>query len=371
MLINERPFDKVISTVVWKVSETCNLNCPYCFMFNSLDKSFVSKPKIISKSTIYDTINRIKEYIESEKPELFDITIHGGEPLLIGVDKLRLIFSSLDKIRGVSLNIQTNGTLLNKDHINLFDEFGINVGVSLDGYPIIQNKTKTISGQDSYPYIIQGMKKLSTLHNHELFKGVLCVIDLNACPEMLYDHFLSLGIKNIDFLLPLRNHHTPLYYSHLKTEYYEWLKPIFLRYIDDDDDSISIRLFDSIIDLLIGSSEPMCSIRHSAMDIINIDTDGSIQLVDDLRICGDGFVDLELNVESNALVDFFNTNKVKKLYSYEINLPSKCKKCEYLNICGSGGHAFRYKGDNSFDEVSIYCQDTIKLISLIKEHIYE
>ena len=115
----------------------------------------------------------------------------------------------------------------------------------------------------------------------------------------------------------------------------------------------------------------MCSIRHSGLDMLTIDTDGSIQLVDDLRICGDGFVELGLNVQKNKLVDFFDHSKVKALHQSEVNLPEQCVSCDYLNICGSGGHAFRHTGKDTYDAPSIYCRETIQLIEHIKASIYE
>ena len=371
MRIDERPFDKILSTIVWKVTEICNMACSYCFMYKSLDKSFKNKPQVISREVIENVTERIEEYVLEHSIENLDITLHGGEPLLLGKEKFRYLLDSLSSISGITVNLQTNATLIDEDFIDIFENYKVNIGVSLDGYPEIQNRTKMKNGKDSYSAIKNGLCKIIDKQRNQLFKGILCVVNLDASPLNVYKHFLELGASNIEFLLPLRNHNTPNNYHADRCDYFNWLKPIIDKYIGDDDDSISIRLFDSIIDLLIGSEEPMCTIRHSAVDMLTIDTDGSIQLIDDLRICGNNFVDLGYTTFDKKLVSFFDHPKVLNLYNHEKNLPAKCNECKYLKICGSGGHAFRYKGNSSFNAPSIYCADTYKMIEYIESNIYE
>lgn len=370
MRIDERPYDRELSTVVWKVTETCTMDCPYCFMFHSLDTSFRAKPKIISRASVDKVLFRLREYMEASTRRRTLVTLHGGEPLLVGKDLLAYVLTGLTAISGIDISIQTNGTLLDSEFASLLGQFPLSVGVSLDGYPEIQNKSRLRNGKPSYPAITRGIKRLLEEGSEGTFKGVLCVVDLEGDPVKTYRHFLELGAKSMEFLLPLRNHHTPAGYAPGRDDYFQWLRPIFRDYFDADDDTISIRLFDSIIDLLIGSEETMCSIRHSAVDMLTIDTDGSIQLIDDLRICGDRFVELGLNVEHHRLDDFFDSPKVHALWKAEVQLPYRCANCKYLDICGSGGHAFRYSGDGSFDRPSIYCTDTRELIAEIENQIY-
>jgi uncharacterized protein len=241
--------------------------------------------------------------------------------------------------------------------------------MSLDGYPQIQNLRPLKSGGSSHEAIIKGLNKLSLLPQSK-FKGILCVMDLRANPQEVYDHFLSLGIRRMDFLFPLRNHANNQGYADGMTHYYEWLAPIVTRYFEDDSDSIEIRLIDSIVELLIGSDSPMCAIEGSAIDMLTVDTDGSIQLIDDLRAISDGYVDLGLNIKTHKLSAFFDTDKVKDLYSAETHLPPRCMTCKWLRVCGSGGHAFRWTGNN-YSRPSIYCRDICNLIKLVASHIYE
>ena len=375
MNIKDKPYDRTFSFLVIKVANTCNFACPYCFMFQGVDYSYLNKPKIMSKEVAQGIAARVEEYFE-ENPGAgtLNMVLHGGEPLLLGKKRMRdilEIFSGLKEKYPVDLALQTNGSLIDEEFCELFREFQVKVSMSLDGPPEIQNKTQTRNGSDTYPLIINGLKLLQDKLGDEYFRGLLSVVDVNTDPLEIYNHFLYLGIKRINFLLPLRNHKHQFDYDPNTKKYFQWLKPIFDQYIEDDDDSIEIHVFDSIIDILLGGEMPMCSIRHSAIDMCTIDSNGGIELIDDLKICGDNFTDLGINVSINKLQDFFSTPKVLELREEEINLPGECRDCKYFDICGSGGHSFRYTSEGKFNKPSIYCQDTYALIEHIENTIFE
>jgi len=269
----------------------------------------------------------------------------------------------------VSLNIQTNATLISEEHLALFRNFPIRIGTSLDGYPEVQNTRPMKNGMGSYEAIVKGLQTLLTLPDGQ-FKGVLCVMDTDSDPRRVFEHFLALGIRRMDFLFPLRNHWQDQGYCDGMHLYFDWLAPILQMYVEDDSDQVEIRLFDSIVELLVGSDAPMCSVEGSAIDMLTIDTDGSIQLIDDLRVLGDGYVDLGLSISSHPLSSFFDSAKVTELYQAELQLPSRCRTCKWRRVCGSGGHAFRWTG-SGYDRPSIYCRDIYNLIEAIAEHVYE
>lgn len=62
-----------------------------------------------------------------------DITFHGGEPMLIGVDLLRKAFEIVKKYDGTTISMQSNGTLITDEMVTLLKEFKVRVGISIDG----------------------------------------------------------------------------------------------------------------------------------------------------------------------------------------------------------------------------------------------
>ena len=94
---------------------------------------------------------------------------------------------------------------------------------------------------------------LSEPRFERLFGGVLTVINLDADPAELYLHYREIGLHRCDFLLPDGTHdHPPPRMSPdtLAVRYADWLIAIFDQWFDNEDMSLSIRIFDEIIGLL-------------------------------------------------------------------------------------------------------------------------
>lgn len=103
------------------VGITCNLSCKYCFEDHLRDKN--------CKLPEYNFDKVKKSIIEmGDKP----FRLHGGEPLLLSKEKLEELFYWGYQNHGKN-SIQTNGTLIDQDHIELFKKYKVSVGVSIDG----------------------------------------------------------------------------------------------------------------------------------------------------------------------------------------------------------------------------------------------
>ena len=73
-----------ISAIVLKVAALCNLNCRYCYVYNHEDKSFRTRPKMMSDAVYERVLLAIRNYCERHAPHKVSIGFHGGEPTLIG-----------------------------------------------------------------------------------------------------------------------------------------------------------------------------------------------------------------------------------------------------------------------------------------------
>jgi uncharacterized protein len=98
----------------------CNIQCQYCYQNPMRDAGLTSKS--------YD-LQKLKDSIDAEgRP--FDL--FGGEPLLMPRSDLEELWAwGLERFGRNS--VQTNGTLIDDDHIRMFKKYRVNVGVSLDG----------------------------------------------------------------------------------------------------------------------------------------------------------------------------------------------------------------------------------------------
>ena len=98
----------------------CNIKCHYCYQNPQRDAGNISRA--------YD-LELIKTAVSQENTPF---TLFGGEALLIPINDLETIWAW--GFQEYSRNsIQTNGILINDEHIRLFKQYNVNVGISIDG----------------------------------------------------------------------------------------------------------------------------------------------------------------------------------------------------------------------------------------------
>jgi uncharacterized protein len=118
-----------------KLTINCNLGCKYCYENVSRSENrHVGKQKGNEVSKLLETVKNTKM---NSAPNL-----HGGEPLLLPIKRIEEILSSFYEQfynpeqpdnNGVT-SIQTNGSLITDEHIELFLKYKTDVGVSIDGH---------------------------------------------------------------------------------------------------------------------------------------------------------------------------------------------------------------------------------------------
>jgi uncharacterized protein len=120
-------------TEVRPLGVKCNLGCGYCY-----------------QNPIRDVVRRPQEYdIEAIKHAILakgaPFALFGGEPLLVSKVDLEDLFAFGLQTFGAN-SIQTNGLLVDADHIAMFRRYKVQVGVSLDG-PGPLNAARTAGGE--------------------------------------------------------------------------------------------------------------------------------------------------------------------------------------------------------------------------------
>ena len=86
-----------ISQLLVKVAARCNIDCSYCYWFR--DVSVYDKPKLMSDDVLQQLLRRIEEHVVRYDFIEFPLILHGGEPLLWGVDNFNRIGEACRAIR--------------------------------------------------------------------------------------------------------------------------------------------------------------------------------------------------------------------------------------------------------------------------------
>jgi len=102
----------------------CNLFCYYCY-----EGRYRQKHKTRTMDYNLEIMLKRMEDLKDLYPEM---CLHGGEPLIMKKEDVRKLLLKMKELTGKS-GIQTNGTLIDDDYIQIFKECSTAVGLSYDG----------------------------------------------------------------------------------------------------------------------------------------------------------------------------------------------------------------------------------------------
>ncbi|MFE7401237.1 radical SAM protein, partial [Streptomyces sp. NPDC057557] len=192
-----------------KVHGRCNLACRYCYLYEGPDRTWRARPAAAAPAVLERTADRIAEHAAAHGLRDVALVLHGGEPLLVGVDRLAAL---ADRVRHVvpadctvHTTVQTNATLLTDARIAVLARHGIRMGISLDGGLAAHNTRRTDhAGRPSWPAASRGARLLAERHP-DAYAGILTVVDPRTDPVEMYESLLALRPPALDLLLPHGN----------------------------------------------------------------------------------------------------------------------------------------------------------------------
>jgi uncharacterized protein len=368
--------------LVIKVASRCNLNCTYCYMYNMGDETYRNQPKVMSDRVAEALITRVYNHCKRHGLTEFAFTFHGGEPMLAGKKFFRRFTAKVNAALLPEINpifvMQTNGVLLDEEWCRLLGELNINFGISLDGKKEDNDRYRIDhAGRGSYDSIVRGLNTALQSSHIKKKPGLLSVININSDPVETYEHFKSLGIDAVDFLLPEATHQKrpqrPLDPAKRQSEtpYADWLIGVFDVWFHEPHPKRRIRTFNHLIHSLLGGTFTSDILGDCVNAVLVIETDGGIEAVDALKVCGHGFTKAGTNVLHNELDDAMQTD-LASLYIYSHSrLSEVCLACPLKDICGGGYLPHRYSEHNGFNNPSVYCRDLVKLIAHMQHAILD
>ena len=363
-----------IQSLIVKIAERCNLNCSYCYMYNHGDQSYLKRPKYMSAEIYSAMLERVKAHCSKEDGRSMDFTFHGGEPLLIGKERMVAMVREAREVLGDALGgiqVQTNGTLIDDEWARLFDDNGISIGISIDGPPELHDSMRVDhAGKGSHAQVVAGIRHLQ---NYNLAKNVLCVINPAASGLAAYEHFIELGFKSMNFLIPdVSRDSKSIWYGHLgETSVANYLIPIFDRWFEEDDPSVKISVFRQLLGKLVNRHiQGTDSFGNGPMPYLIIESDGAIQPLDVLRAIKPELIETNLNVLQHGFDDLHQGPALfHKLVEHGPTPCDTCTACPEFQVCGGGYLPHRYSEENGFDNPSAWCEDIKKLVAHLRASV--
>jgi uncharacterized protein len=356
------PFDFVLV----KLASRCNINCTYCYWFR--DPEVYNKPPVLTLDAEDQFCARLEQHIRKYELDEFLLVFHGGEPLLFPKYRFRNLQNKLADIERhtgckIERGVTTNAILIDEEWTRLFKAHDVNVTISLDGPPEINDKQRVdFKGRGTLAATLRG---LDCLRAAGMEPGLISVCNPSTDPERIVAYIVDeLGILHFDILPPDATHsdNPPPIADYFIKLFDVW----FDRYAEG---GVRISTLDAMIRGLTGHLSASDTIGLGPIYTVTLMTDGALEALDVLRIAGAGSTASNANVRDNALQDVQNDPIWREAFHASMNLAEVCRKCELLDSCGGGHLAQRWSPQRRFDNPSIYCESWKRIFDHIWRRI--
>ncbi|MFJ5552842.1 radical SAM/SPASM protein FxsBH, inactivated beta-hydroxylase extension form [Streptomyces sp. NPDC093225] len=353
--------------IVLKVHSRCDLACDHCYVYEHADQSWRARPKTISEEVVARTAARLAEHARDHALPSVTVILHGGEPLLAGPARLRLVCEEFTRALAgtaeLDLRIHTNGLQLGPRYLDLFAEYDVKVGVSLDGDRTANDRHRRFAdGRTSHPLVLKALDLLRSAPYRHLYQGLLCTVDVENDPVAVLDALVALEPPRIDFLLPHATWETPpARPDGAPDAYARWLLRAFDRW-EDAGRPVPVRLFSSLLSTLAGGPSLTESLGLAPTDLVVVETDGSLEQVDSLKSAYEGAAATGFDVFTHSLDEVAAHPGVRARQLGLGGVSATCRACPVVRSCGGGLYTHRYRAATGFENPSVYCADLKELV---------
>lgn len=330
----------------------CPANCNYCW-------SSEERSPVMSIETVEKIVNWLKNF--RDEPVTF--TFHGGEPLLAGHDfykkALPLLVNNLSHLNP-ALAIQTNLWYMNDELAELFAEYNIPIGSSLDGPEEINDFQR---GKEYYKRTVEGCK-IARAHNLKVsFISTFTSYSIEF-KEDIFNFFLEndLNLKLHPALPSLRDEN-PEKWALEPEKYGELLIYLLDKYLENMGD-IEVMNIDHLCKNVFTRRGTVCTFVDCMGDTFAVGPDGSIYPC--YRFVGMPEYVMG-NVRDNpTMEELQESSSAKLLQEFKELVDTDCAKCKYIKFCRGGCPYNALKINEETNEAEIsgvdpYC-DSYKMI---------
>lgn len=344
--------------IILKVTDQCNLACPYCYYYAGTASELRKRKFADLKSRIGELLDSLDASTICKEAEGILFAIHGGEPLLISPDAMELLCSGLRQRFGrqAFLALQTNGVLVNDDWVDLFAKHEISVSVSIDGPPKIHDANRPdMRGRGSHARAVEGLRRIQQAAQEERLSspGVLAVYDPIISGAEYFDYFVDeLGVSAFDLLFPDDVEARFEDAGQTVNAFREANIELWDRWIKKDDPTLSVRPINHAIKAVV-KQRPVA-----------FDPDNYHVMVVDMK--GDCFVEDALRAvvpHQELKIGNWMEEGIDAVFQRALGFAERlkdmapaCLACEDLNICKGGDFAYRFDPESKRFGQSRLCE---------------
>ncbi len=337
--------------VVIQPTAFCNIDCSYCYLPDRNNKHVISQT----------TVARLFSELFASGWTSPEVTViwHAGEPLVVPIAFYREAFEAIERMRSPSVRIrhafQTNGMLIDPAWCALFREWGVGVGVSIDGPQHLHDANrKTRGGAGTFDKTLAGIRCLRAEKVPFHVISVLSRESLEMPGEMLA-FYLSEGIDQVCFNVEESEgaHVSSLFAeSRLRQKYQAFLRS-FWHAARTSGQIRFLREIDLAIPRVFRPNDVATrNIQTEPLAMLNVDSHGNVSSFSPelLGLRNADYANYLLgNINTDTLAEFYKTCVQSPLFRDIQAGVEACKgACEYFSICGGGAPVNKLFENGSF-----------------------
>ncbi|MBE8596159.1 cyclophane-forming radical SAM/SPASM peptide maturase XyeB [Xenorhabdus sp. BG5] len=363
--------------VILKISERCNINCTYCYVFNMGNTLAADSAPVIS----LDTVASLREFFErsvvENEIEVIQVDFHGGEPLMMKKERFNRMCEILREGNygrsRLVLALQTNGILIDNEWISIFEKHQIHVSVSIDGPKHINDRYRLDrKGKSTYEGTVNGLRMLQNAWTQGRLSGepgILSVANAKANGEEIYRHFTKeLKCQRFDFLIPDDQHADSIDVEGIG----RFLNEALDAWFADGQPKIFIRIFNTYLGTMLNNQFSRVlgmSANVESAYAFTVTADGQLRVDDTLRSTSDQIFSAIGHVSELTLARVLESPNVKEYLSLSSELPDACCGCVWSKICHGGRLVNRFSRANRFHNKTVFCLSMRLFLSRAASHL--
>ncbi|MDQ1288587.1 MAG: uncharacterized protein QG622_2152, partial [Actinomycetota bacterium] len=126
---------------------------------------------------------------------------------------------------------------------------------------------------------------------------------------------------------------------------------------------------ESVIQLLFGRRTGSEGLGLEPVDLVTVETDGSLAQVDSLKVAGAGVAATGFQVLTNSFDEVLAHPGIAARQGGLEALGAECQACPIVTVCGGGLYTHRYRQGKGFRNPSVYCRDLYRMIIHIRDRV--
>ncbi len=300
----------------------CPANCSYCW-------SSEEKSPIMS----IETIKEVVEWLKIFRGDSVTFTFHGGEPLLAGAEFYRealpLLVDGLSP-RRIAFAIQTNLWKMTPEIAEIFAEYGVPIGSSLDG-PKELNDLQRGKG-----YYDKTMKGYEIAREHGLDVRFITTFTSHSVKykEDIFNFYLEKGLTlKLHPCLPSLKGDNPEKWTLSPEEYGELLIYLLDKYLENLG-QIDVMNIDHLCKCVFTGRGTVCTYVDCMGDTFAVGPEGNIYPC--YRFIGMPEYVMGNVYDRPTMADLAQSEAWKKMHQYKEYVDTACGKCAHIKYCRGG-----------------------------------